>query len=416
MKPHFTTLFIIALFASIIVAAQPNVRPIGQILYETPDDTMGSFANGILFKDDLEKPIVDFAKPGDKMVHVSTFCIIDDIVYCTYYANTVGKQETPAEQLARFVTCPLANPQDKTYHDLCWTQTVAKAENREEILINGKHITHLYDIVLLRKDDKTLYLAWTLALDGEYYRVYRTYDVQSKTFSDIKINQFTVNGKTVDFRTSAVTNLLKEADIQFKPMQGDIGIMQKLSKRTENGIDYYYTGCYCGPFNCLMKSRDLVNWEFVSIPDFPNDSQWENAVYVKGDRAYYCCRQYSRNNTAFLTYYDLLKKTWHEPVWVYETQSRYDFIEWQGNLYMVHSPKDRYHLAIMKIDQSELSRSYDVQCAWVIDSFYPFMQEYKGKLYMSFTQSRKHIWLSNFRIRPLTTAQVINKFRKLLED
>ena len=35
---------------------------------------------------------------------------------------------------------------------------------------------------------------------------------------------------------------------------------------------------------------------------------------------------------------------------------------------------------------------------------------------MSFTQSRKHIWLSNFRIRPLTTAQVVDKFRKLLED
>ena len=75
-----------------------------------------------------------------------------------------------------------------------------------------------------------------------------------------------------------------------------------------------------------MKSRDLVNWEFVSIPDFPNDSQWENAVYVKGDRAYYCCRQYSRNNTAFLTYYDLLKKTWHEPVWVYETQTGSSYI------------------------------------------------------------------------------------------
>ena len=165
-----------------------------------------------------------------------------------------------------------------------------------------------------------------------------------------------------------------------------------------------------------MKSQDLVNWEFVSIPDFPNDSQWENAVYVKGDRAYYFCRQYSRNNTAFLTYNDLVKKTWHEPVWIHEAQSRYDFIEWQGNLYMVHSPKDRWHLAIMKIDQSEISRSYDVQCAWVIDLFYPFLQEYKGKLYMSFTQSRKHIWLSNFRIRPLTTAQVIDKFRKLLED
>ena len=269
MKNHPAILFIFALLVS-VVSAQPNGHPIGQILYETPDDTMGSFANGILFKDDLEKPIVDFAKPGDKMVHVSTFCIIDDIVYCTYYANTVGKQETPAEQLARFVTCPLANPQDKTYHDLCWTQTVAKAENREEILIDGKHITHLYDIVLLRKDDTTLYLAWTLALDGEYYRVYRTYDVPSKTFGDIKINDFTVNGRTVPFRTSSVTNLLKQEGVAFKPMQGDIGIMQKLSKRVENGVDYYYTGCYCGPFNCLMKSQDLVNWEFVSVPDFPD--------------------------------------------------------------------------------------------------------------------------------------------------
>ncbi len=63
MKNHPAILFIFALFVS-VVSAQPNGHPVGQILYETPDDTMGSFANGILFKDDLEKPIVDFAKPG----------------------------------------------------------------------------------------------------------------------------------------------------------------------------------------------------------------------------------------------------------------------------------------------------------------------------------------------------------------
>ena len=84
-----------------------------------------------------------------------------------------------------------------------------------------------------------------------------------------------------------------------------------------------------------------------------------------------------------------------------------------ANCYEVRCEEGNYFL---KEYQSEISRSYDVQCAWVVDSFYPFMQEYKGKLYMSFTQSRKHIWLSNFRIRPLTTAQVVDKFRKLLED
>ena len=39
-------------------------------------------------------------------------------------------------------------------------------------------------------------------------------------------------------------------------MFSDIGIMQKLTTRTENGETWYYTGAYSGYFNCIIKSRD----------------------------------------------------------------------------------------------------------------------------------------------------------------
>lgn len=409
MKSWFAAVVLSAVFC----VASPHQ---GNYLQETPDDTLGAFVNGIHFKDDLEKPITDFKKPGDKMVHVSTFCIIDDIVYCTYYANTLEGGETPKNHTARFVICPLNDVNKKQYFDLCYTKSVAQATKQPEIKIDGKDITHLYDIVLLRKDDKELYLAWTVALNGEYHRVYRTYTIATGEFSDIKVNTFSVGGAKVPFGASSMKRELDKAGVKYRPLIGDIGIMQKLSTRVENGKTYYYTGCYCGPFNCIIKSTDLVHWEFVAAPDFPNDSQWENAVYVKGDKVYYCCRQFPVRNTAFLTYYDLVKKKWQEPMWVYDTQSRCDFIEWGGALYLIHAPKDRYHLAVMKIDQSNLAYSYDVQVALLkAPSFYPYALAYKGSLYMSFTENRRHIWLSRFRIRPVTTAEVISKFRKLMK-
>ncbi|MBO5019514.1 MAG: hypothetical protein J6D52_02495, partial [Clostridia bacterium] len=62
--------------------------------------------------------VSDFEKTGDKMAHVSTFIVIDDYVYMTYYANTKEPSEDPKNQTARLVYAPLNDIENKTFIDL----------------------------------------------------------------------------------------------------------------------------------------------------------------------------------------------------------------------------------------------------------------------------------------------------------
>ena len=379
-------------------------------------ENIESYVNGLQFRKELLNHVADLKKDGDLMVHVSTFCIINDVLYATYYVNTITTAEDASKHTARFVICPMNSINDAStymFYDLCYTKTVAENRGIEEILINNKHITNLYDIVLLRKDDNTLYLAWTCALDGNYHRVYKTYNINEKSFSDIIINKF-IFGTVVDFSTNDLLSVFDKYNVEHKDFSGDIGIMQKLSPRVEKGTTYYYTGMYIGTFNCIIKSKDLVTWEFVSMPSFENKSQWENAVYVKNNKVYYLCRQKSESAFAFLTFYDLTSGKWHTPVYINDAQSRYDFIEYNNKLYAIHSPLDRNHLAIMEIDEENLVRSRDIQVAQVPDYFYPFMQIYNNELYVSFTQSRQHIFVSKFTINPISSENIREKFYNIL--
>lgn len=385
---------------------------------KTADEDIEAYINGLKFRKELMNHVADLKKEGDKMVHVSTFCIINDVLYATYYVNTINYGETPSEHTARFVICPLNTISDSStykYYDLCYTKTVAEANGIQEILINGKHIDYLYDIVLLNKDDNTLFLAWTCTLDGNYYRVYKTYNISTQSFSNIAINKFKVFDTIVDLSSNDLNDVFAKYNIEHKPLAGDIGIMQKLSSRTENGVVYYYTGMYIGQFNCIIKSTDLMTWEFVSIPSFENKSQWENAVYIKNDKAFYFCRQQYDTPYAFLTWFDLSTNKWHSPIYINDGQSRYDFIEYNNKLYLIHSPMDRNHLAIMLIDEDNLIRSKDVQVAQVPDYFYPYMQNYKGELYISFTNSRRHIYVSKFTICSIDSDTIRDKFNQMFK-
>ena len=147
-------------------------------------------------------------------------------------------------------------------------------------------------------------------------------------------------------------------------------------------------------FNCIIKSKDLITWEYVSSPSFENDSQFENATFVKKDKAYYFCRQEPTSSYGFLASYDLESNSWSNPLFVNDAQSRSDFIEYEGSLYLIHAPIDRYHLGVIRIDTNNIKNSKEILVAEVPNYFYPFMQVYKNELYVSFTQSRQHIYLA----------------------
>lgn len=377
----------------LIISAGAPIESVGRrIPAETREAVM---EKGNAFAREISDSFVsDFEKAEDKMAHVSTFIVIDDTVYMTYYANTKEPSEDPKNQTARLVWAPIDDVENKTYLDL---QTTGDA-------VGGKIIDMVYDTILMRKDENTLYVMWTARTEENYYRFYCPFDVRTKTLGDVGVNRFKAGEITNDLSASGIRSALAENGIPMKRTYSDIGIMQKQSYRMENGVRYCYSGLYSGDFTCIIKSRDLITWEYVSQPDFINDSKWENATYVLGDKVYYFVRQQDTNKCGFLTAYNLLTDTWEQPIEIEDCQSRGDFILYRDALYLFHAPIDREHIGIVKIDTEDLAKSEVVlQAKMHTSCFYPFVQYYsEGELAMSYTVSRKHIRLARFSLGKYT--------------
>jgi len=202
---------------------------------------------------------------------------------------------------------------------------------------------------------------------------------------------------TNDFSTTGIASAFAENGIGCKKMYSDIGIMQKFTSRKENGEPYFYSGAYSGDLNFIIKTRDFITWEYVSQPDFPNLSKWENATYLLDDKIFYFVRQQDTTPYGFLTVYDIDRDTWEAPVLVDDCQSRSDFIFYNGELYLFHAPVDREHIGVIRINRESIKDSCPVLLADLQSScFYPFIQYLGDELAMSYTVDRKHIRLARF--------------------
>lgn len=388
MKKELFSKDIFTTFPLLTAEGKPILTKSATLCYPT---TAEMTAKGDAFAQEIEDGFIsDFEKPNDKMAHVSTFAVIDDTIYMTYYANTVTPDENPLNQTARLVYAPSSCIEDKTFLDIQSTGDT----------LDGKTVEMVYDTILMQKDEKTVYVLWTARIEGNYYRLYCPFDTVTKTLGEIGVNKFKVNDTVNDFSSSGIKSALAHNKIPIKNMFSDIGIMQKTSGRIENGVYYFYSGAYSGDFNCIIKSSDLVCWEYVSQPDFVNDSKWENATFLLGDKCFYFVRQQDGNKYGFLTAYNLTTQSWDTPVEIEDCQSRSDFIFYKGKLYLFHAPFDREHIGIVEINVSDISKSKPILCAKMQSScFYPFVQYYQnGELAMSYTVQRRHIRLAKFKL------------------
>ncbi len=383
--------------ASYLIVPQKYPYERSYIAFHSYEDSVKAYNRGVKLSSELQNYMADFKGEADSMVHVSTFHIKDNTVFMSYYANKISGGEIPRQQLSRFVLNHLGDASNKSlFFDLMGARESGLPS--EKIFFDGKKVEEIYDTILIPIDNDRIMLMWAASLDGLYTRLFQIYHISTEKFDPIGYNYFMVNNTLEVMDINGIETALTKNGVFHKPLDGDIGIMQKVSSKVENGVVYYYTGCYANNFNCIIKSKDFVTWEYVSSPDFDSLCQFENATYLKDDKIYYFCRQEKSEDFAYITFYDLENNSWHKPVFVRDAQSRYDFFEYGGELYAVHSPIDRNHLAIMKIDTEKLENSRDVMVAVVPNYFYPFVKEYNGNLYMSFTVSRKHICLSKFTI------------------
>lgn len=371
----------------------------------------------------LTNQITTFEKTGiDKMCHVSTFIYSHGNIYCSYYANTISAYENPYFQVARLAYAPESDPTQKTIIDIM--------QVGDELY--GQKVTGVYDTIIMQREDEpdNLYILWTAAINDEYYRLYQVFNMATETLGPVEVNRFKVGNITNDFSREGMKKALTSNGIGYKEFASDIGIMQKLSTRVENGETYYYSGAYCFDFTCIIKSKDLITWEYVAQPNegangtgFDNSTKWENAVYVVGDKVYYYVRQWdpvgemsnglpttdmtNRHETGsyygILTAYDLITGEWDKPILVEDCQSRSDFIEYKGNLYLIYAPRpeyggtDRCHLGILKVDTNDLSKTKVVlQAQMGTSCFYPYWQyNSNGELCISYTYARQQIRLAS---------------------
>ena len=86
-----------------------------------------------------------------------------------------------------------------------------------------------------------------------------------------------------------------------------------------------------------------------------------------------------------------------------DSQSRSDFIIYDGKMYLFHAPCDREHIGILEIDTDDISKSKVLLRAKMHSScFYPFVQYGDdNELRMSYTVSRQHIRLAGFKLSEL---------------
>lgn len=128
------------------------------------------------------------------MVHVSTFKIIGDTVFMTYYANTETDGEDPSKQEAHFAFCPA-------------DMTIVRIQKVGDML-DGKKIDMLYDTILMYKGGDEIFIICTASADSMYYRLYTTYSISTRTIGEIRPNCFKAGNITNDFSTSGITNVL----------------------------------------------------------------------------------------------------------------------------------------------------------------------------------------------------------------
>lgn len=359
---------------------------------------LSAIKNGKGFRDELENAVTTFEKPGDLMVHVSTHKIINGVVYMTYYANTRSASEEPTEHTARFVYAPLNDLSNKTYVDI---MDVGET-------FDGKPVNAIYDTIFATIDDDTLFIMWTAMLGSSYCRLYKTYTISTGVYSDTAYNNLKIGSEVVVWSDLGMKLALRRNNIDYQYVSGDIGLMQKMTSIVENGDTYYYTGAYCRNLCFIVRSKDMITWEYIDQPPFENMARWENACFIKGDWLYYSCRQDFSEGSSFLTRFNLKTRQWDKVIYLADCQSRNDFFERAGTLYLVYAPKSRNHIAILRINEDCLENSDLIQDAVLTTpSFYPYVTLSGNTLYMSYTQNRQHIVLSYFTIRAVVSDKII---------
>ena len=64
---------------------------------------------------------------------------------------------------------------------------------------SGLPVNRVYDTIFAKADDQTLMILWTAQVGDNYYRLYRKFDLLTKTLGKVGVNRLRVGNTVNDF-------------------------------------------------------------------------------------------------------------------------------------------------------------------------------------------------------------------------
>lgn len=223
------------------------------------------------------------------------------------------------------------------------------------------------------------------------------FDTRTHEFSGRAECNLIYKGKKMVFCMDALNEIYDaEGYARVNPKDNIIEMVSQWS-----GYDgMYYATLECagneGTNGMAVRTRDFVDYEFVTIPPFNKDGMAEISSIIKDGRLFVACRQDYGIPYLYLAAYNLEEGTWNIPVKVPDGNSRPWFFIRKGKLYLMNTLDERVrrYMNVSEVTSSAWtwkqgnSRLHVRPLCTIKDcGFYYATAEYQDQIYMVVTKN-----------------------------
>ena len=222
------------------------------IIFVSPTNgqLMKPYINGIFARKEINDKCTTLTE-DDVYSHGSSMVIINDVVYAVSIANSVTHKEWDSNTFVRLTVFNIDTPSLKTHYAVCGSGTYGSIT-----LTSGATCVGIANL-----GNGSIGLTFFAPYNGTAVKFYRSFNITTKTFSELQICTFTFNNATYDFTESNFNLIIGKAfGLQ------DVGEMAMESFNLYNGCLYSWVTGGDEFDGVLLKTTNMVNYEYVSTP------------------------------------------------------------------------------------------------------------------------------------------------------
>jgi len=310
------------------------------------------YINGLKIRQEIGDQNISFGISGNGN-HDGTMVIKDGYAYCVFMSNS-GSGDNASSDTATVRLCKvkLSDPTDRTIYTVAengatlGSYTEAGGAGSPNMILVGN----------------TLHILFAVHLADYYAIMHCTFNTETSTLANYDI--VTLDG---DILNNAKLNSM----FGYSYTESAFNNMQANAQIAYDGEQHYYIGLCWGygtGKSIIVKTDDLVNWEFETDVDFGITPVFELALHYKSGYLYAAQRPMLNPNdttgnlteapvVGILCKYDISNKEFIDKILVPNCGSRPDFFEYDGTIYLLTNPHSRSFVYIVSIATGNLLNS-----------------------------------------------------------